>query len=538
MRTSNLLLVGLMIIGIAGCDTGGVDLNVATTDNSIDNSTTNPGGGDNPCANYTDTASNTVRRGSFDGTNCTYGSDFVSATSPLTVNLTIPFISGVHIFQDSLFVGQNVPPTAGAAAPAAGTGPTLTIAAGNTLAFLDSGDYVVINRGSTIMANGSQTAPITFTGFTDAVTGTAGPEDVQLWGGLVINGNGVTNNCSDAERAANQCHVAAEGGGITHYGGNANDDSSGVLRFVVVKHTGFEVAPGDELNGITFNAVGSGTTVENIETYSTFDDGIEFFGGAVNVTNYVALYVRDDSIDFSDGYVGTVQNALVIHARSNANRCIEGDNIGEGRSTQGEALDTAPLTNPTIRNMTCITSNIDQAAGSTHGDSEGPLLRQGAQMQLIDSIVYGGYGTIVSSLSSNECYEIESPVSLNFASGGNTTNRNVIVACQEAIKGTLANGDALTQWAIGANPSTNGANYSFNTGNAVITDATNAAVSLLTANSFYTATAITDASGTAIVHPEAATGGHFGAVLAGDDWTANWTFGLHETNRDQALWFE
>jgi hypothetical protein len=538
MRTSNLLLVGVMVIGIAGCDTGGVDLNVATTDNSVDNSVTNPGGGDNPCANYTDTASNTVRRGSFDGTNCTYGSDFVSATNPLTVDLTIPFISGVHIFQDSLFIGQNVPPTAGTAAPAAGTGPTLTLAAGNTLAFLDSGDYVVINRGSTIIANGSQTAPITFTGFTDAVTGTAGPEDVQLWGGFVINGNGLTNNCSDAERAANQCHVAAEGGGVTHYGGNANDESSGVLRFVVVKHTGFEVAPGDELNGITFNAVGSGTVVENIETYSTFDDGIEFFGGAVNVTNFVALYVRDDSIDFSDGYSGTIQNALVIHSRSNANRCIEGDNIGEGRSTQGEALDTAPLTNPTIRNMTCITSNIDQAAGSTHGDSEGPLLRQGAQMGLVDSIVYGGYGTTVAALSSNECYEIESPVSLNFASVGNTTSRNVIVACQEAIKGTLANGDALTQWAIGANPSTNGANYSFNTGNSVITDPTNAAVSLLVPNSFYTATTITDASGTAIVHPDAATGGHFGAVLAADDWTANWTFGLHPTNRDEALWFE
>jgi hypothetical protein len=538
MRLTNLLLICVIAIGVAGCDTGGVDLNVSTTDNSVDNSTNDGGGSDNPCANYTDTASNTVRRGSFDGTNCTYGSDFVGANNPLTVDLTIPFISGVHIFQDSLFVGQNVPPTAGTAAPAEGTGPTLTIAAGNTLAFLDSADYVVINRGSTIIADGSQAAPITFTGFTDAVTGTAGPEDVQLWGGIVINGNGITNNCSDAERAADQCHVAAEGGGVTHYGGDANDESSGILRYVVVKHTGFEVAPGDELNGITFNTVGSGTTVENIEAYSTYDDGIEFFGGAVNVTNFVALYVRDDSIDFSDGYIGTIQNALVIHSQSNANRCIEGDNIGEGRSTQGEALDTAPLTNPTIRNMTCITSNIDQALGSTHGDSEGPLLRQGARMQLIDSIVYGGYGTVVNGLSSNECFEIESPVSLAFATAGDTTNNTTIIGCQEAVKGTLANGDALTEWAVGANPSTNGANYSFNASNTVITDPTNVAVSLLAPNSFYTATALTDASGTAIAHPDAANGGHFGAVLAADDWTTSWTFGLHATNRAQPLWFE
>jgi len=529
MRLTNLLLISVFAIGVAGCDTGGVDLNVATTDNSVDNSTTNPGGSDNPCANYTDTASNTVRRGSFDGTNCTYGSDFVGATNPLTVNLTIPFISGVHIFQDSLFVGQNV--TSGAA-PAAGTGPTLTIAAGNTLAFLDSADYVLINRGATINAVGSQAAPITLTGFTDAVTNTAGPEDVQLWGGIVINGNGITNNCDDAERAANQCHVVSEGQ-PSNYGGNNNAESSGSLRYVVVKHTGFEVAPGDELNGITFNAVGSGTTVENIEVYSTFDDGVEFFGGAVSITNLVALYVRDDSIDFSDGYVGTVQNALVIHSRNNGNRCIEGDNVGEARSIGGEPLETPPLTNPTIRNMTCITSNFD---AGTHGDSEGPLLRQGAQMQLIDSIVYGGYGTSVSSLSSNECIEIESPVSLAFASAGGSTMGTTIIACQEAVKGTLANGDALTQWATGANPSTNGANYSFNANNTVITDPANATVRILAPNSFYTATALADAAGAAITHP--LVGGLFGAVRAADDWTASWTFGLHPTNRAQPLWFE
>ena len=103
------------------------------------------------------------------------------------------------------------------------------------------------------------------------------------------------------------------------------------LRYVVLKHTGFEVAPGDELNGITFNAVGSGTVVENVEVYSGYDDGVEFFGGAVNVTNLVAMYIRDDSIDFSDGYVGTVKNALVIHPPQNGNRCIEGDNIAETR---------------------------------------------------------------------------------------------------------------------------------------------------------------------------------------------------------------
>ena len=142
-------------------------------------------------------------------------------------------------------------------APAAGTGPTLVIDAGNTIAFSASNRYLLINRGSRIMAEGTSLAPITFTGFTDAVSNTAGPYDVQLWGGIVINGNGITNNCTDAQRASDACHVQTEGR-PSQYGGNNNAESSGSLKFVVVKHTGFELAPGDELNGVTFNAVGSG----------------------------------------------------------------------------------------------------------------------------------------------------------------------------------------------------------------------------------------------------------------------------------------
>lgn len=532
MNTNRIIGSCLLAGVIAGCGGGGVDLNVSTVDSSVDNSTTTTGGNSNPCASYTVPDSNEARRGSFDGSNCTYDSSFVSATNPLTVDLTIPFISGVHVFQDSLFVGQNV---SSGAAPAGGTGPKLTIAAGNTLAFTDSADYVLINRGSQLIANGSAAAPITFTGFTDAVTRTAGPEDVQLWGGIVINGNGITNNCTDAQRTSGQCHVVAEGQ-PSNYGGNDNGESSGSLRYVVVKHPGFEVAPGDELNGITFNAVGSGTVVENVQVYSTYDDGVEFFGGAVNVTNLVAMYVRDDSIDFSDGYVGTVKSALVIQQRDNGNRCIEGDNIGEGRSNTGTPLDIAPRTAPTIANMTCITSNFDTG---THGDSEGPLLRQGARAIIQDSIVYAGYGTSVGALSSNECIEIESAVSLADAAAGASTLKSSIIACEEATKGSFASGDALAQWVQGASPSTSGADYSFNTGNVIITDPANANASVLEPGTFYTATALRDATGATLsIAPVGGADTYIGAVTRADDWTAGWTYGISPTSRGQKLWFE
>jgi hypothetical protein len=361
---------------------------------------------------------------------------------------------------------------------------------------------------------------------------------VSLWGGIVINGNGITNNCTDAERANDQCHVVSEGQ-PSNYGGEDNADNSGVLRYVIVKHTGFEVAPGDELNGITFNAVGSGTTVENVQAYSTFDDGLEFFGGAVNVSKVVVLYARDDSLDFSDGYAGTISDALIIQYRSDGNRCIEEDNISEERAGGGEPLDTAPQTTPTIRNMTCVVSTVDEGV-ATHGDSEGPLARLGGQINIEDSIVYAGYGIVVNGTTSNECFEIESDVGLAAAAAGTTTIKSSLIACEEPAKGTLANGDPLREWTLGANPSTNGANYSFNTGNVIIDDSANANVSVLEPGTFFTSTSLTDAGGNPIsitpVTPEDE-GGHLGAVLADDDWTTPWAFGLREENADEPLWF-
>lgn len=524
MRLKYLVAAGALAAALAGCSSGDVNLGVETNDNSVDNGNggNNGGGGDdNPCASYT--VDSVVRQGAYDGTNCTYSSSFVSATNPLAVDVTIPLIEGVHIFEGSLFVGESVSSNA----PAGGEGPTLTIEAGNTLVFTDQADYVLINRGSQIIADGTADAPITFTSYTDAVAGTVGAEDVQQWGGLVINGNGITNNCSDAERDADQCHVVSEGQ-PSNYGGNDNADNSGVLRYVVVKHTGFEVAAGDELNGVTFNAVGSGTVVENLEVYSTYDDGIEFFGGAVNVTNFVALYVRDDSIDYSDGYVGTVQNALVIHPLTDGNRCVEADNVGEGRTDDGEAFDTAPVSNPILANVTCIVSSHD---AGTHDPSEGLLFRQGTRVQLVDSIVFGGYG----SNASNECLEISSDASLAFAAAGESTMNTSILACEEPTLGAFANGDEIAEWVNGANPSTNGADYSLNAGNVIIADAKNANVVVLEPGTFYTAPAFADAAGAAFT---VGSGQQIGAVTSAEDWTAGWTYGLHDGRRAQPLWFE
>src|SRR5690606_762277 len=146
-------------------------------------------------------------------------------------------------------------------------------------------------------------------------------------------------------------------------------------------------------------------------------------------------------------------------------------------------------------------------------------------------IVYAGYGLAENGLTSNECLEIESPVSLDFAATGESWISNSVIACTEATKGTLANGDTLRQWVL--DTSANGANYDLNAGNVIVTES--ATVSVLEPGSFYTAESLLDENGVAFTMTPA--GGRLGAVTSGEDWTSPWAFGLRASNADEPLWF-
>jgi hypothetical protein len=549
MFSKKVLLVGALAFLLAACEGG--DVNVNANDNSVntDNSVSGGGGSNNPCAQYTDPATQNVIQGTFDGTNCSYDSNFVGQNNPLTVDLTIPFISGVHIFTDSLFVGENCVDTVdcGGAPPQAPNTPVtdgsglpegtvLTIASGARLAFTQSSDYLLVNRGSQIIADGSPTAPIIFSSFTDLVSGTVDPEAVAQWGGMVINGNGRTNKCTQAQADAQDCHIVSEGQ-PSNFGGNNNAESSGILRYVQVKHTGFEVVDGDELNGITFNAVGSGTVVENVQAYATSDDGLEFFGGAVNVTNFVGLYVNDDSLDYADGYVGTITNALIIHGLNSGNRCIEADNQGSSGDWDAE-----PRAAATVNNMTCIISASD---ANIRGDSEGPLLRRGAATVLNNSVIIDSYARTLLGRDGNECSELNNQPTYDVAEANTLTAFvSTVNVCEEPAKD---DGDipavipGFTGFADFADWWLNAPN---NTGNVVIADSANPNVVVL--EGIYTAAAFADEAGAPFaVTPVAVTDGAtnaggdpiIGAVSADNDWTAGWTFGLRDTSNGGRLWF-
>ena len=156
------------------------------------------------------------------------------------------------------------------------------------------------------------------------------------------------------------------------FGGDQPLDDSGVLNYLVVKFAGSAVDAQNELNGIAFQGVGSATEVDYIQVYNNLDDGVEFFGGTVNVKHVVLTGNADDSLDWTDGWVGNAQFLHIEQAADAGDSGIEADN------REGDAGAT-PVSEPNIANMTIVGSATER----------GIRLRRGTGLNLYNSEVSG-----------------------------------------------------------------------------------------------------------------------------------------------------
>ena len=178
---------------------------------------------------------------------------------------------------------------------------------------------LLVARGGKLIANGTSSLPIIFTSVADEIT----PEQVRggnfqspnldptsqgLWGGVIILGR------APISASANEIQIegipTTDANGL--YGGTDPQDNSGILRHISIRHGGANIGNGNEINGLTLGGVGSGTILENIEIVGNQDDGVEFFGGTVNMTNLVVWYAGDDAIDTDQSWGGTLNNFIVI----------------------------------------------------------------------------------------------------------------------------------------------------------------------------------------------------------------------------------
>lgn len=236
---------------------------------------------------------------------------------------------------------------------------TLTIEPGTTI-LGGAGSALVIDKGATLDAVGTADAPIVMTSINVASNPARGD-----WGGLALLGTAPTNIGEGvAEGFADDPPT---------YGGSDAGHNCGALRYVRVEWAGNEISPGNELNGITFFACGTATSVDHVQVHMGLDDGIEMFGGSFDLDHVVVTGAADDSVDCDQGFSGSLDHVFIHQDPTVGDNCLEWSN-------QGNDFAATPLTSPSISNMTCIGSG-------TGGDkSKGVTLKEGTQASIEDSL--------------------------------------------------------------------------------------------------------------------------------------------------------
>lgn len=299
----------------------------------------------------------------------------------ITGNLVLPNIRGlVYSLSGGVRVGRDI---GGDGNRTGGSPAVLTIEPG-VLVFGSSGaDFLLIERGSQIFAEGTATKPIILTSRAN-VEGTSTDSSIGQWGGLVLLGRAPINTCigTGVTPGSASCESQVEGAD-GFYGGATVNDNSGRIAYLQVRYPGFEVTPGNELNGITMAGVGSGTFIDHVQVHNSSDDGIEWFGGRVNARHVVITGADDDSLDTDLGWQGMLQFVLVQQRSGGGDRVIEADSDGNDLKV--------PRSRPKFSNFTFLGTRTPAAM----------LLRGGTDFQL--------YNGIVNDPNSEACFDFRSP---------------------------------------------------------------------------------------------------------------------------------
>ena len=198
-------------------------------------------------------------------------------------------------------------------------------------------DYILVKQGAKINAVGTPDKPIVMT---------SEKEEPGAWGGIHICGKAHTN----AEGGKGSSEI---GGAV--YGGNDDADNSGTLQYIRLEYTGFAFDEEHEANGISFYGVGNGTIVDHCEAYKGSDDGFEFFGGSVNVSNMVVVSCSDDSFDWTEGWNGKGTD-LVAYQEAKATLGYDCDCLIEADNNENDNAATPVSVTPTAAEPDAFTA--------------------------------------------------------------------------------------------------------------------------------------------------------------------------------------
>ncbi len=325
--------------------------------------------------------------------------------SRITRSSTLPKIAGLlYSMNGRVDVGTD------AGFSSTSTGVTLTVEPGVILFGNTGTSWLAVNRGNRINAVGTVSAPIIFTS-RDNVLGLNGETSQGQWGGVVLMGRAPITDCTTGSVAsggtASTCERQTEGASDPAlFGGTNSADSSGTMKYVQIRYSGFVLGSNSELQALTLEGVGSGTDIEYIQSYNSSDDGAEFFGGTVNMKHYIAVGADDDSLDMDTGVQANLQYLLLIQRAGAGDALMELDSNGNETQT--------PRQVSRISNFTAVQT---QASSNNEANDQASLLFRGNS----DISLYNG----VVNTPNNECIRMNG----SGATPSTLTARSVVMTC-------------------------------------------------------------------------------------------------------------
>ncbi|MFC4294198.1 hypothetical protein ACFO0A_03895 [Novosphingobium tardum] len=288
----------------------------------------------------------------------------------------------------------------------ADTNVTLTIAAGAILYGKTGQSWLAVNRGNKINAVGTATQPIVFTS-RDNVLGLNDDTSQGQWGGVVLMGRGIVTDCSVGSVASGTCERDTEGSAdLARFGGADNTYNAGRMSFVQIRYSGFVLGADKELQALTTEGIGSGTTLDHIQAHNSSDDGSEFFGGAINFKYYIATGADDDSLDVDTGAQGNFQYVLQLPRAGRGDALFEIDSNGFESDT--------PRTKLNVANFTAIQPQT--SADNEAADLAASLFRGNSDTTLVNGILLA---------PSNECVRMNG----SGTTPATLTARSVVMQC-------------------------------------------------------------------------------------------------------------
>ncbi|MBD3289016.1 hypothetical protein GF337_09450, partial [candidate division KSB1 bacterium] len=220
----------------------------------------------------------------------------------------------------------------------------------------ENASALIVARGGKIFAEGNPEKPIIFTSENDDLANPTVPPATAkgLWGGVILLGKAQINHPNGETNIEGIPTTDPRG----MYGGDDDDDCSGVLRYVSIRHGGTEIGEGNEINGLTMGGVGRGTTISYVEVFANKDDGFEWFGGTVNGDHLVAAFCGDDAFDIDEGLRNKLQFLFAIQSDSTGDHCAEHDGAPES-----SVATASPLSYTVAYNVTYLGGGMSGSNG-------------------------------------------------------------------------------------------------------------------------------------------------------------------------------